>query len=83
MAYLAAAALIIVAAGQEQELVLFYAASVFVGFLMGLLAMTRFAHTQHKPALASVNALAATAVAFTLVPGSLSGNPPSAAGCPG
>nr|WP_248297113.1 hypothetical protein [Streptomyces sp. S1D4-11] len=51
--YLAAAALIIVAAaGQEQELVLFYAVAVFVSFLVGLLAMTRFARTERKSALA-------------------------------
>ncbi|MFI6847290.1 amino acid permease [Kitasatospora sp. NBC_00085] len=66
--YLAAAAVIIVAAaGQEQELVLFYAVSVFVSFLVGLLAMARFARTERKPVLALVNALAAAAVAFTLL----------------
>ncbi|ARH95016.1 hypothetical protein STRMOE7_02420 [Streptomyces sp. MOE7] len=65
--YLAAAAVIIVAAaGKEQELVLFYAVAVFVSFLVGLIAMTRFARTEHKPLLATVNALAAVAVAFTL-----------------
>ncbi len=65
--YLAAAALIIVAvAGQEQELVLFYAVAVFVSFFIGLLAMTRFARRERKPALAWVNGLAAAAVAFTL-----------------
>ncbi|MEV0535974.1 amino acid permease [Kitasatospora sp. NPDC050463] len=66
--YLAAAAVIIVAAaGREQELVLFYAVSVFVSFLVGLLAMTRFARGERKPLVAAVNALAAAAVAFTLV----------------
>ncbi|WP_310713942.1 amino acid permease [Streptomyces lydicus] len=65
--YLAAAAVIIVAAaGKEQELVLFYAVAVFVSFLVGLIAMTRFARTERKPLLATVNALAAVAVAFTL-----------------
>ncbi|MEV6047646.1 amino acid permease [Streptomyces xanthochromogenes] len=74
--YLAAAALIIVAAaGQEQELVLFYAVAVFVSFLVGLIAMTRFAHAEKKTALAWVNALAAAAVAFTLAVNLLRGWP--------
>ncbi|MFD7020196.1 hypothetical protein [Streptomyces sp. NPDC059928] len=74
--YLAAAALIIVAAaGQEQELVLFYAVAVFVSFLVGLLAMTSFARTEQKTALAWCNALAATAVAFTLAVNLLRGWP--------
>ncbi|MEU7852085.1 hypothetical protein AB0B69_32320, partial [Micromonospora parva] len=74
--YLAAAALIIVAAaGQEQELVLFYAVAVFVSFLIGLLAMARFARRENKTALAWVNALAAAAVAFTLAVNLLRGWP--------
>jgi hypothetical protein len=74
--YLAAAALIIVAAaGQEQELVLFYAVAVFVSFLVGLLAMTRFARGEGKPALACINGIAAAAVAFTLVVNLLRGWP--------
>jgi amino acid transporter len=74
--FLAAAALIIVAAaGQEQELVLFYAVAVFVSFLVGLLAMTRFARTERKPALAWLNGIAAAAVAFTLVVNLLRGWP--------
>ncbi|WP_395293055.1 amino acid permease [Kitasatospora hibisci] len=74
--YLAAAAVIILAAaGQEQELVLFYAVSVFVSFLVGLLAMTSFARRAHKPVVALVNALAAAAVAFTLVVNLLRGWP--------
>ncbi|MET8540962.1 hypothetical protein ABZW03_09950 [Kitasatospora sp. NPDC004799] len=76
MVYLAAAAVIILAAaGQEQELVLFYAVAVFVSFLVGLLAMARFARTERKPWLATVNALAAVAGAFTLVVNLLRGWP--------
>ena len=76
LVYLAAAALIIVAAaGQEQELVLFYAVAVFVSFLVGLLAMTRFALRESKPTLAWVNGLAAAAVAFTLAVNLLRGWP--------
>ncbi|WP_328935003.1 MULTISPECIES: amino acid permease [unclassified Streptomyces] len=74
--YLAAAALIIVAAaGQEQELVLFYAVAVFVSFLVGLMAMARFATREQKAALAWVNGLAAAAVAFTLAVNLLRGWP--------
>jgi hypothetical protein len=76
LVYLAAAALVIVAAtAKEQRLVLFYAVAVFVSFLVGLLAMTRFARSEHKPALASFNALAAAAVAFTLAVNLLRGWP--------
>ncbi|MFD1663522.1 amino acid permease [Streptomyces caeni] len=74
--YLAAAALIIVAAaGQEQELVLFYAVAVFVSFLVGLIAMARFARREKRTALAWVNGLAAAAVAFTLAVNLLRGWP--------
>ncbi|MFF0428662.1 amino acid permease [Streptomyces sp. NPDC004520] len=74
--YLAAAAVIIVAAaGEEQELVLFYAVAVFVSFLVGLLAMTRFARAERKPVLAWLNGTAAAAVAFTLVVNLLRGWP--------
>src|SRR3954452_21554651 len=74
--YLAAAALIIVAAaGKEQELVLFYAVAVFVSFLVGLVAMARFARREDKTALTWVNALAAVAVAFTLAVNLLRGWP--------
>ncbi|MFF7881492.1 hypothetical protein ACFZDJ_22705 [Streptomyces sp. NPDC007896] len=66
---------IVAAAGQEQELVLFYAVAVFVSFLVGLLAMTRFARTERKPALAWLNGIAAAAVAFTLVVNLLRGWP--------
>ncbi|MCX3060805.1 amino acid permease [Streptomyces beihaiensis] len=74
--YLAAAAVIIVAAaGQEQKLVLFYAVSVFVSFLVGLVAMARFAHREKKPGLKWLNGVAAALVAFTLVVNLLRGWP--------
>ncbi|WP_330300689.1 amino acid permease [Streptomyces sp. NBC_00503] len=76
LVYLAAAAVIIVAAsGEEQELVLFYAVAVFVSFLVGLLAMTRFARTESNPTLAWLNGAAAVAVAFTLLVNLLRGWP--------
>ncbi|MET7378329.1 amino acid permease [Streptomyces sp. NPDC005526] len=74
--YLAAAALILIAsAGQEQQLVLFYAVAVFVSFLVGLVAMARFARREEKTALAWLNGVAAVAVAFTLAVNLLRGWP--------
>ena len=60
------AAIILVAGGQEQELVLVYAVAVFVSFLAGLLAMARFSRRQGKRVLLAVNLVAALVVAFTL-----------------
>jgi hypothetical protein len=63
---LVSAGVLLAAAGREQELVLFYAVAVFVSFLAGLTAMTRFSLRDHRPILATVNALGAISVAFTL-----------------
>ncbi|MGH7490653.1 MAG: hypothetical protein ACREMY_34325 [bacterium] len=60
------AAIILVASGQEQELVLVYAVAVFVSFLAGLMAMARFAHRRGLRLLTATNVLGAVAVAFTL-----------------
>jgi hypothetical protein len=60
------AGVLLAAAGREQELVLFYAVAVFVSFLAGLMAMTRFSLRDRRPLLAAVNALGAVSVAFTL-----------------
>ena len=61
------AAIILIASGQEQELVLVYAVAVFVSFLAGLLAMARFAPRRGLRVLTTTNVLGAVAVAFTLV----------------
>jgi hypothetical protein len=63
---LVSAGVLLAAAGREQELVLFYAVAVFVSFLAGLTAMTRFSLRDGRPLLAVVNALGAVSVAFTL-----------------
>jgi hypothetical protein len=66
--YLSVSALVLIAAaGHEQELVLFYAVAVFVSFLAGLAAMTRFSLRAGRRGLAVLNAAGAAAVAFTLV----------------
>ena len=60
-------AIILIARGQEQELVLVYAVAVFVSFLAGLLAMARFFHRRGARALMVTNLLGAAAAAFTLI----------------
>jgi hypothetical protein len=60
------AGVLLAASGREQELVLFYAVAVFVSFLAGLAAMTRFSLREGHPGLAAINALGALSVAFTL-----------------
>jgi hypothetical protein len=60
------AAVVAGAGARDQELVLFYAVSVFMSFLMGLLAMARFSHRARRWPLFAVNCLGAAAVALTL-----------------
>jgi hypothetical protein len=64
---LVSAAVLLAAAGKEQELVLFYAVAVFVSFLAGLAAMTRFSLQDGRRGLAALNLLGAVSVAFTLL----------------
>jgi hypothetical protein len=61
------AVIVLIAGGQEQELVLVYAVAVFVSFLAGLLAMARFSHRRGATVLTAMNLAGAIAVAFTLV----------------
>jgi uncharacterized membrane protein len=72
---LAAGAVTFAASGQDQKLVLFYAASVFVAFLAGLLAMSRFSWQDRRIQSLVVNLTGAAAVAFTLVVNLLRGDP--------
>jgi len=58
---------VLIAGGQEQELVLVYAVAVFVSFLAGLLAMARFSYRRGAWVLTATNLLGAAAVAFTLI----------------
>jgi hypothetical protein len=61
------AAIVLVAGGHEQELVLVYAVAVFVSFLAGLLAMARFSYARGARVLTATNLIGALVVAFTLV----------------
>jgi hypothetical protein len=69
------AAIILIASGQEQELVLVYAVAVFVSFLAGLLAMAHFSHRRGSRLLTATNLVGAGAVAFTLVVNTTRGYP--------
>ncbi len=65
--FLVVSAAVVAAAGaQDQELVLFYAVSVFLSFLAGLLAMARFARREGRRTSMAVSLLGATVVTFTL-----------------
>ncbi|MGN6125337.1 MAG: amino acid permease [Humibacter sp.] len=56
-----------IAGGSDQELVLFYAVSVFLSFLAGLLAMARFSWRERRIGSLLLNIAGAVVVAFTLV----------------
>ena len=55
------------AGGSDQELVLYYAVSVFLSFLGGLLAMAVFSHRDRHRGSLVLNLVGATIVAFTLI----------------
>jgi hypothetical protein len=63
------------AAGQDQKLVLFYAAAVFVAFLAGLIAMSHFSWAERRIRSLAVNVTGAAAVAFTLIVNLIRGDP--------
>ncbi|MEO3748248.1 amino acid permease [Plantactinospora sp. B5E13] len=69
------ALLTIAAGGRDQELVLFYAVSVFLSFLAGLGAMAVFSRRERRRTLLVINLLAAVGVAFTLLVNLSRGDP--------
>jgi hypothetical protein len=74
--YLAVACAVVLAAGgRDQELVLFYAVAVFVSFLSGLLAMTRFSMREGNRLHGIVNLVGAAIVVFTIGVNVLRGYP--------
>jgi hypothetical protein len=64
---LVSAAVVTAAGGRDQELVLFYAVSVFMSFLAGLTAMAVFSRRDRKPRSVALNLVGTLVVAFTLV----------------
>jgi amino acid transporter len=76
LVFLFASAIVTTAAGaRDQELVLFYAVSVFISFLAGLIAMALFSRRERRRTMFAVNLIAALAVGFTLTVNLLRGNP--------
>jgi amino acid transporter len=69
------AAVITIAGGQDQRLVLFYAVSVFLSFLAGLLAMTVFSARERRYGHLVVNLVGVVAVGFTLIVNLARGEP--------
>ncbi|WP_127354327.1 APC family permease [Actinacidiphila soli] len=63
------------AGGQDQRLVLFYAVSVFMSFLAGLIAMARFSARERHLGHLVVNVVGAVAVAFVLAVNLARGEP--------
>jgi hypothetical protein len=63
---LAAGAVTLAARGRDQELVLFYAAAVFVAFHAGLVSMCRFSWQERRFGSLAINVMGAGAVSFTL-----------------
>jgi amino acid transporter len=74
--FLAVSAAVTTSAGaHDQTLVLFYAVSVFMSFLIGLLAMAVFSHREHRLGSLTMNAAGALVVAFTLAVNLTRGDP--------
>ena len=63
---IASAAVVLAAGARDQELVLFYAVSVFLSFLAGLLAMAKFARREGRRRTLAASLVGAVVVAFTL-----------------
>lgn len=59
--------IVVIAGGNDQVLVLFYAVAVFMSFLAGLLAFARFSYREKNWPRFALNLLGTTIVAFTLV----------------
>jgi peptidoglycan/LPS O-acetylase OafA/YrhL len=76
LVFLAASLLAVAAAGaHDQELVLFYAVSVFMSFLVGLVAMASFERRERRFASMAMSLLGAVVVAFTLAVNLSRGDP--------
>jgi hypothetical protein len=63
------------AGGHDQQLVLFYAAAVFVSFFAGLVSMSRFSWQDRRIGFLIINVCGTAAVGFTLVVNLKRGDP--------
>ena len=68
-------AVVVGAGAQDQELVLFYAVSVFMSFFVGLVAMAKFEHDDGRVGAMLVSLLGAGVIGFTLIINLLRGYP--------
>ncbi len=59
--------IVVVAGGNDQALVLFYAVAVFMSFLAGMLALSRFSFREKRWRMFTLNVTGVVIVAFTLV----------------
>jgi hypothetical protein len=76
LAFLLISAIVVLAAGaNDQALVLFYAVSVFMSFLVGQVAMAKFDRAERRFASMAISLLGALLVAFTLVVNLSRGDP--------
>jgi amino acid transporter len=76
LVFLAASLAVVVAAGAEdQKLVLFYAVSVFMSFLVGLVAMAKFERAEGRIGAMVVSIVGALVIGFTLLVNLLRGYP--------
>ncbi len=76
LVFLLVSVVVVVAAGAEdQELVLFYAVSVFMSFLVGLIAMAKFDFSERRYPAMAVSVLGAAVIGFTLIVNLLRGYP--------
>ncbi|SFE49235.1 hypothetical protein [Blastococcus tunisiensis] len=70
-----AGVVVLATGGRDQVLVLFYAVAVFLSFLMGLAAMTKFSRDEGRTLSTVINGVGAGIVAFTLAVNLLRGLP--------
>ena len=68
-------AVVLAAGAQDQELVLFYAVSVFMSFFVGLVAMAKFERAERRTGAMLVSLLGAVVIGFTLIVNLLRGYP--------
>jgi hypothetical protein len=69
------AVVVLAAGGRDQELVLFYAVSVFMSFFVGLAAMAKFERAERRYGLMATSVLGALLVGFTLAVNLARGDP--------